>query len=163
MSLDFFRRVFLGMSGRLREGDSLSAAKLESNESRASLGLFGLSVGSDLWEFLEDRLCLVLSDFSLVGESTPPPAECWRLDDLGNSGKSLPRNSLRLASVTPKKEKKKKTSPKMVHASMHACHVEMYASVTTSQLTCKPRKEHGFRFHVLCYLRRPIARRFDRR
>lgn len=104
MSLDFFRRVFLGMSGpppRFRDGDSLP--KLESKESLEGFGAFGLSVES-LFEFLEDLLCLVLSDFSFVGESTEPPAE-WRLDDFGNSGKSLavelfePRAFLRLGST----------------------------------------------------------------
>ena len=108
------------MSGRFREGDSLpAAAKLESNESRAGLGPFGLSVES-LLEFLEDLLCFVLSDFPLVGDSIALPAECWRLDDFGNSGKSLARvfvarESLRLPSAIPRVIRKKKNANKFYY------------------------------------------------
>lgn len=68
LSFDFFRRDFLGMSGRVLAGDP-------------SEGSFGLD---DLLD------CLGLSDFSFVGESVMLPVDDGLLDALGNSDKSLP-------------------------------------------------------------------------
>jgi hypothetical protein len=77
LSLDFFRRVFLGISGIFCACDPSTKSCESSEESlRFDDGLL-----DDV--FLD---CLV---FSLVGESVVLLFVCL-LDDFGNSGKSLP-------------------------------------------------------------------------
>jgi hypothetical protein len=82
---DFFLRLFLGMSGRLCEGDTLPRLELGTMGSLLSL----LSSAESL-ELLDGRLdCLGLSVFSLLGDPVTALLDEWRLDDLGTSGKSL--------------------------------------------------------------------------
>ena len=89
-SLDFFLLIFLGTSGRLCAGDTLS--KLDTLARPGSMGSrFSWVASVDSLELLDDLLdCLDFSVFSLIGD---PVAllldDALRLDDLGNSGKSL--------------------------------------------------------------------------
>lgn len=70
------------MSGGLHAGDD-------------SMGTCCCRVGlapseESLTEPLDDLLdCLGFSGFSLLGDSVTAPVDDWRLDDIGNSGKSL--------------------------------------------------------------------------
>lgn len=74
------------MSARLRVGDDDSKGK--------GCCLVGLGPSEEsLRELLDDLLdCLGFSGFSLAGDSVTAPVDDdddWRLDDRGNSGKSL--------------------------------------------------------------------------
>lgn len=89
-SLDFFLLIFLGTSGRLCAGDTLS--KLDTLARPGSIGSrFSLVASVDSLELLDDLLdCLDFSVFSLLGDPVAVLLDdALRLDDLGNSGKSL--------------------------------------------------------------------------
>lgn len=86
-SFDFFLLVFLGMSGRLRAGD-------DDSKGTGCCLLDLVPSDESLRELFVDLLdCLGFSGFSLLGDPVTAPVDDddddWRLDDRGNSGKSL--------------------------------------------------------------------------